>query len=166
MSPGASTTAQPGGEQPGGEQGPSGLVTLIVGSTERPSGRRSAGARPKARTAGDEEAPAGDNPPPAQSSSQLPAQWSAQWSSAELGRPAAGCDGQADLTLTISPEDAALVLSGELAPSVAFMQGRLKTTGDNALLLELLRWSATEAFRKALLGWVSDPELRLRQPAG
>jgi hypothetical protein len=46
------------------------------------------------------------------------------------------------------------------------MQGRLKTTGDNALLLELLRWSATEEFRKALSSWVSDPELRLRQPAG
>ena len=157
MSPGASTTAERGGEQ-----GPSGLVTLVVGSTDRPSSRHSAGARPKARTARDEEAPAGDNPPPAHSS----AQWSAQWSSAELGRPATGCEGQVDLTLTISPDDAALVLSGELAPSVAFMQGRLKTTGDNALLLELLRWSATEEFRKALSSWVSDPELRLRQPAG
>ena len=157
MSPVASTTVERGGEQ-----GPSGLVTLVVGGTERPGSRRSPGARPKARTARDEETPGGDNHPPA----QLPAQWSAQWSSAELGRPATGCEGQADLTLTISPEDAALVVSGELAPSVAFMQGRLKTAGDNALLLDLLRWSATEGFRKSLSSWVSDPELQLGQPAG
>ena len=157
MSPVASTTAERGGDQ-----GSSSLVTLVVGGTERPSSRRSGGARPKARTARDKEAPAGDNPPPAQSS----AQWSARWSSAELGRPATGCEGQADLTLTISPEDAALIVSGELAPSVAFMQGRLKTAGDNALLLDLLRWSATEEFRKSLSSWVSDPELQLRQPAG
>ncbi|HET9058930.1 MAG TPA: SCP2 sterol-binding domain-containing protein [Acidimicrobiales bacterium] len=54
------------------------------------------------------------------------------------------------LELSISTEDADLVLRGELAPSVAFMQGRLKTAGDNALLLRVLAWTTTSAFAKAL----------------
>jgi hypothetical protein len=54
------------------------------------------------------------------------------------------------LELSISPEDAELVRRGELAPSVAFMQGRLKTAGDNALLLRVLAWTTTSAFAKAL----------------
>jgi hypothetical protein len=56
---------------------------------------------------------------------------------------------EATLELSISPEDAELVRRGQLAPSVAFMQGRLKTAGDNALLLEVLAWTATSAFAQA-----------------
>jgi hypothetical protein len=69
------------------------------------------------------------------------------------------CEGEPDLTLMLSPEDANTVLSGELAPSVAYMQGRLKTAGDNALLLGLLRWSATDEFRQALNAWCSAAKL-------
>jgi putative sterol carrier protein len=45
------------------------------------------------------------------------------------------------------------VKNGQLDPSVAFMQGRLKTSGDNALLLSVLKWSATPAFPSALSSW-------------
>jgi hypothetical protein len=60
--------------------------------------------------------------------------------------------GDADLTLRLSAEDARLVQEGRLEPSVAFMQGRLKAEGDHALLLRVLAWSATPAFRQALAG--------------
>ncbi len=65
----------------------------------------------------------------------------------------AGCAGGPALTLGLSPDDAELVWNGDLAPSVAFMQGRLKTSGDNALLLAVLAWSATPAFSQALADW-------------
>jgi putative sterol carrier protein len=68
-----------------------------------------------------------------------------------------GCDAEPDLTLTISADDASLVKKGELEPSVAFMQGKLKSTGDNALLLSILAWSATPAFTKALADWTAGP---------
>jgi hypothetical protein len=54
----------------------------------------------------------------------------------------------ADLTLTISSADFDELVSGRLDPSVAFMQGRLKTAGDNLLLLRLLRWTATATFEQ------------------
>jgi hypothetical protein len=38
------------------------------------------------------------------------------------------------------------------------MQGRLKTSGDNGLLLSLLAWSATDAFAPALASWTSATE--------
>jgi hypothetical protein len=62
------------------------------------------------------------------------------------------------LTLTLSPADAELVRQGRLSPSVAFMQGRLKTSGDNALLLRVLAWSATDAFAPALAAWSAPAE--------
>lgn len=147
------------GPKQGPKQSPSGLVTLVVQSNERLGPKRPGSGRAKAKGANPGQADAVDNPPPS------PAQWSAQWSNNEPTRPALGCEDEADLTLTLSPEDAALVLSGELSPSVAYMQGRLKTAGDNALLLGLLRWSATKEFRSALERWSSDPALRPRQPA-
>ncbi|MFI5053630.1 MAG: SCP2 sterol-binding domain-containing protein [Acidimicrobiia bacterium] len=43
-----------------------------------------------------------------------------------------------DVTLTATAPDAAAMAAGELDPSVAFMQGRMKTAGDPGLLLDLL----------------------------
>lgn len=83
-----------------------------------------------------------------------PAQeWSWQWS--EESPPLQVTEGSAggpepDLALSISPEDALAIKEGRLAPSVAYMQGRLKTAGDNALLLEVLRWTATPGFKEVL----------------
>jgi putative sterol carrier protein len=55
----------------------------------------------------------------------------------------------ADVTLTITEEDARAMLSGELDPSVAFMRGTLKTSGDPGLLLRLLAGWSTEPARQA-----------------
>lgn len=54
--------------------------------------------------------------------------------------------GQVDLTLTLTAADAGAVLDGSLAPSVAFMQGRLRTAGDNGLLLGVLAGTAGAGF--------------------
>ena len=65
------------------------------------------------------------------------------------GRPGAGGVGQladADLVLTIPDADAALVAAGEVEPSVAYMRGRLKGSGDGALLLGWLASTATDAY--------------------
>lgn len=49
----------------------------------------------------------------------------------------------ADVALTLPVAEAREVLAGRLDPSAAFMQGRLKTAGDNGLLLQLLAaWSS------------------------
>ena len=48
-----------------------------------------------------------------------------------------------DVALTLPFDDARDVLEGRLDPSVAFMQGRLKTAGDQGCLLGLLAgWSS------------------------
>ncbi len=51
---------------------------------------------------------------------------------------ASGALAAPDVTLTATSADAATMAAGELDPSVAFMQGRMKTAGDPGLLLELL----------------------------
>jgi len=50
----------------------------------------------------------------------------------------------AEVSLTIPHAEAQAVLAGELDPNVAFMRGRMKTSGDPGLLLDLL--SATAAW--------------------
>jgi hypothetical protein len=67
----------------------------------------------------------------------------ANGSSADIG-PGAGSD--ADVTLTLTFPDAVAVQRGELDPSVAFMQGRMKTTGDPGKLLDVLAATATPTF--------------------
>ena len=50
------------------------------------------------------------------------------------------------VTLQISYSDAAAVLSGDAEPAVLFMQGKLKSTGDNGVLLRLLEAASADAF--------------------
>ncbi|HET6874224.1 MAG TPA: hypothetical protein VFH70_05560 [Acidimicrobiales bacterium] len=50
------------------------------------------------------------------------------------------------LALTLSAADAADFLGGELATSVSFMRGRLKASGDGALLLAFLGSTESEEF--------------------
>jgi len=111
------------------------LVTLIVGDVGR------AGS---ARGRGSQQGPA---------SLSSARQWSCAWTGQGPGPIAEGCDGEPDLTLGLSWPDAHLVADGELPPSVAYMQGRLKTSGDNELLLRALAWSATPTFAAALAEW-------------
>ena len=58
-----------------------------------------------------------------------------------------GAASDADLTLTIARDDAQAVASGDVEPSVAYMRGRLKASGNGALLLGLLESTATDAYR-------------------
>ena len=50
------------------------------------------------------------------------------------------------LVLTTTAPAARAMLDGTLDPNVAYMQGRLKTAGDSALLLRLLPGTRSEAF--------------------
>jgi hypothetical protein len=54
-----------------------------------------------------------------------------------------------DAILTLTGADAVAVAGGDLAPSVAFMQGRMKVAGDMGLVLDLLALSATTAAGEA-----------------
>jgi putative sterol carrier protein len=58
----------------------------------------------------------------------------------------AGVNADADLVLLISGEDAVDFLAGRVEPSVAFMRGRLKASGDGGLLLGFLRSTTDSKF--------------------
>jgi putative sterol carrier protein len=60
-----------------------------------------------------------------------------------------GADG-ADAVLTLTDADAHAVLAGDLDPSVAFMQGRMKVSGSMGVVLDLLALSATDDARGRL----------------
>ena len=53
----------------------------------------------------------------------------------------------AELTLTLEYANAVAIHRGELDPSVAFMQGRLKAAGDTGMLLQLLALARTPTYR-------------------
>jgi hypothetical protein len=55
----------------------------------------------------------------------------------------------ATVAVTLPYDDMVAVVRGELAPSVAFMQGRMKTAGDPGVLLDVLRATASPAFGAA-----------------
>jgi putative sterol carrier protein len=71
------------------------------------------------------------------------------------GRPveaAASAGPDPDVTLTVSAADAGSIAGGTLEPSVAFMRGRLKSAGDNGLVLRLLEASTAPDFGPWLAG--------------
>ena len=59
---------------------------------------------------------------------------------------AAGVDADADLVLLLAGDDAVELLSGRVEPSVAFMRGRLKASGDEGLLFRFLRSTTDSRF--------------------
>lgn len=56
----------------------------------------------------------------------------------------------ADVTLTLTPDDAARVRDGALDLSVAFMRGTMKMAGDFGVLLAVLPITRGEEHRRAL----------------
>lgn len=62
-----------------------------------------------------------------------------------------GPDPGADVMLTAPRALAAELAAGRVEPSVAFMQGRMKTSGDQAALLRVLAVTATPEFEAAVL---------------
>ncbi len=159
--PATPRTATGQGPQPvaGRPQIASGLVAFIVGETSRASGSKSR-SRPSAKPAGQLEGKAGASAKPSST------EWKFRWSGAGPGPLLTDDGSEPDLTLTLSPGDAELVRNGQLDPSVAFMQGRLKTSGDNALLLEVLSWTTTPAFAGALAAWSTEPSDKAVPVAG
>jgi SCP-2 sterol transfer family len=131
-------------------EGPSGLVTFIVGDTSRATGSKSRSGRSAKYAAGLGEKGEG-------SPQSGPAEWKVRWSAGGTGPSLTSEDAEPDLTLALSPDDAQLVKTGQLDPGVAFMQGRLKTSGDNALLLRVLCWTTTPRFADALDAWSKQP---------
>jgi putative sterol carrier protein len=61
-----------------------------------------------------------------------------------------GVADEPDLVLTTTADVARELVDGTLDVNVAFMQGRLKTAGDNALLLRILPRTRTAAFADRL----------------
>jgi len=70
--------------------------------------------------------------------------WTYENGAAGTGQP--GPKSDADLVLTIAGPDAGEVISGAVEPSVAFMRGRLKASGDGALLIGFLESTTTPAY--------------------
>lgn len=52
-----------------------------------------------------------------------------------------------DVTLTFDWDDARAVLTGELDPNVAFMQGRMKVAGSMGVMMALLPATRTDEYR-------------------
>ena len=74
------------------------------------------------------------------------------WVDGRISSVSAGAAPDPDLTLTLPAADARAMMQGELAPSVAFMQGRLKTAGDNGLVVGVL--GAVDTRPAAFAAWV------------
>ena len=80
------------------------------------------------------------------------------------GRPVEVAGADADVTFTLAAADAEELAAGRLSPSVAFMQGRLKTSGDPGLVIAFLAATATPAFEQWLGGLgVRDPHRARRR---
>lgn len=72
-----------------------------------------------------------------------------------VARSGPGPAAEADLTLSLAASDAAEVLAGRVEPSVAFMRGRLKATGDGGILLAFLESTTSPGYaswREAVAG--------------
>ena len=59
-----------------------------------------------------------------------------------------GEDAQADVTLTNSYDDAVKIMKGELDANAAFMQGRVKVTGNMAKMMGLLPLSTKPEYKE------------------
>lgn len=70
--------------------------------------------------------------------------WRAVLDRGTVVEAALGADPTADLTLSAPYEVAVAVLTGDLDPAVAYMQGRLKAAGDTAALHALLAFAQSE----------------------
>jgi putative sterol carrier protein len=66
------------------------------------------------------------------------ASWNVRVDEGVVAEVAAGAPANADVTLTLPAPIAESIASGELTPSAAFMQGRMKTAGDLGLVLDVL----------------------------
>jgi len=73
------------------------------------------------------------------------------WEDGRVVDSGLGPDPAAAVMLTTPRALAAELAAGRVEPSVAFMQGRMKTSGDQAALLRVLAVTATPEFEAAVL---------------
>lgn len=66
-----------------------------------------------------------------------------------------GDDAEAEFTLTESYDDSVLILKGDLDANAAFMQGRLKVTGNMGKLMSLMPLTQSTEYR-AILAKVAE----------
>lgn len=66
-----------------------------------------------------------------------------------------GDDAEAEFTLTETYDDSVLILKGELDANAAFMQGRLKVTGNMGKLMSLMPLTQSTEYR-AILAKVAE----------
>jgi len=66
------------------------------------------------------------------------ATWQVRVDDGVVSEVAPGAPPSTDLTLTLPAAVAGAIAEGDLAPSAAFMQGRMKTAGDLGLVLDVL----------------------------
>lgn len=66
------------------------------------------------------------------------ASWQARVEDGVVVEVVSGAPATSDLTLTLPVAIADAIADGELTASAAFMQGRMKTAGDNGLVLDVL----------------------------
>ncbi len=78
----------------------------------------------------------------------------------------AGAPESADLALSVSAADARDLLTGAVEPSVAFMRGRLKASGDGGLLLKVLESTLDGRFTLWRDAVSSEGDLSAGRPAG
>ncbi len=69
-----------------------------------------------------------------------------------------GEDPDAEFTLTESYEDSVLILKGELDANAAFMQGRLKVTGNMGKLMSLMPLTQSTEYRSILADVAAQTE--------
>ena len=53
------------------------------------------------------------------------------------GSTVSTADGEADCTITLSKDDMEAMMAGDLNPTMAFMQGKLKIEGDMSVAMSL-----------------------------
>ena len=114
--------------------GLSGSVAVVVPAT---SGRPR-----RARSVPAPGSPAAPGPGGAQGTLDLQGGRVLRWRPGELASDAVA-------TITLPASDARAALEGTVEPSVLFMQGRLKTDGDMAAVLALLRSTTTRGYGQA-----------------
>jgi SCP-2 sterol transfer family len=72
--------------------------------------------------------------------------WSYQDGAPEGGGP--GADPDADVSLTLAATDALDLFGGAVEPSVSYMRGRLKASGDGSRLLGFLSSTGSKQYQK------------------
>lgn len=72
-----------------------------------------------------------------------------EWLNGQIQTAALGKHGEPDIVVQAKAVEALRILTGELSPDVAYMQGRLKVDGDyRRFLVDLRDWRSSSPYRE------------------